>query len=136
MDIANELLRAKEELNTQREGDYSVALNGTNIFEVSTDKFVTIDNGVSRLWSLTTAYDSMFLDLETPETEGSVKQADGSLVVCTQAEWDTLFILMRAKGRELFIKNEILIAMIDALTEDNTMDEVWNTTYENVVIPS
>ena len=133
MNIENELLRAKEELNIQRENDYSVAINGLNTFEVSTDKFVEIAGGTARLWSLQTAYDSLFVDLS--ETSGSVKQADGSLVECTKAEWDTLFSLMRAKGKELFAKNETLIVYISMLDDTKTMAQVWNTTFDNVVLP-
>jgi len=131
MELSQELIRAKNTLSDSREMAYQEALKGDNTFEVSEGKTVTMVGGTERLWSLQTAYDSLFVDLETPELDGKIKQSDGSLVDCTRAEWDSLFEQMRAKGKEYFVKNETLIYRISILTEENTMSEVWTTTWEN-----
>ena len=124
MFVGEELLRAKKELNTMREASYYNALNGENTFEVNTDKEVIISGGASRLASLQDAYNAMFVDAVS-ET-ATVKQADGSLITCTQSEWDVLMKLMRAKGKESFIKNETLIAQIEAVTDAMTFAEIWS----------
>jgi len=114
MFTGEELVRAKKELNLKREADYSNALNGNNsiivgketVDEVEVDKVVTVCGGTERLVSLQVAYDTQFVD--GTGTILSVKQADGSLVDCTQAECDELFKLMRAKGKEYFKKMKLL----------------------------
>ena len=125
-------MELSQELNTQRESEYSIALNGTNIFEVSTDKFITISGGTERLWSLQTAYDSLFIDPDIPEVDGNVKEEDGTLINCTLAEWDELLKLMRASGKAFFNKNETLYAQINALVETDSFDSIWETTWDNM----
>jgi hypothetical protein len=131
MEVSQELIRAQEVLNQERDNAYHAALRGINTFEVSTDKFVVMEGGTERLWSLQTAYESLFVDPDVPELNGNIKQADGSLIDCTVAEWDSLMKLMREAGKNLFIKNETLIYKISILTDSSTMSEVWNTTWDN-----
>ena len=102
MDTSNELIRAKETLIAQLESDYKSEVNGINTITVSEGKDLTISGGQEKLQDLRDGYDSLFVDPDVPETEGAVKQADGSLVMCTQVEWDELLRQMRIQGRVLF----------------------------------
>jgi len=134
METSQELIRAKQTLYDQLDVAYKIALGGANTFEVATDKFVTITGGSETLWTLQDAYASLFTDPDVPETDGAVKQADGSLVMCSREEWNTLMKLMRLEGRQLFIKNETLLAMIDALVVTDTFAKIWDTTWENLIL--
>ena len=124
------LLIAKQELNADRKSKYDLAKDGVNVFTVSEGKTVTISGGEERLTNLKFAYDSLFV--HASEVDGNVKQADGTLVNCTKAEWDELIRLMTLKGGDLFRQNETLIAQIDALTVDNTLTEIYSTIWENL----
>jgi hypothetical protein len=137
MEVSQELEKAKDVLNNERETAYRNALHGDIAIDIDeAGKLVTVNGGLDNLWSLQTAYESLFVDPDVPEIDASLKQADGSLVRCTQAEWEHLLKAMRNFGKNLFIKNEVVIAYIGMLTVDNTMAEVWNTTWENIDVPT
>jgi len=128
MDKTEELARAKQELHAERDGVYTTKMNGPNTFEVSPDKFITTSGGTPRLWSLETAYKAHFVDPE-PALEASIRQADGTFVICTQEEWDNMFIEMRKHGAVYFDINERLIQRIEALTVDDTLSTIWDCTW-------
>lgn len=130
INVDQEFNRIIEMLNDEAIAEYTTSMDNDNTFEVSTDKFVTISGGINRLYSLQTAYQSLFVD--NTATEGRVKQADGTLVMCSKDEWDVLLKAMRDKGSELFSKRETLLAQIDALTIDSTLSTILNTVWANV----
>jgi hypothetical protein len=135
MDTANELLRAKEELTGQRIVAYQEAMNGVHSYEVSPGKNLLIAGGVNTLVFLQSGYEAHFVDPDVPKTEASIMQVDGSYITCTAEEWTTLLKAMRAKGNELFGKNEKLTGEIEALSEDDSFKKIWDTTFENTVYP-
>jgi len=135
METSQELVRAKQTLNDAREAAYRNALQGDIAISVNETTEVVVSGGLENLWSLQTAYESLFVDPEVPEVDASVKQADGGLVRCTKAEWEIMLKFMRNFGKNLFIKNEVVIATIAGLTEANTMSEVWGTTWDNIDVP-
>ena len=134
MELVAELERAKIVLNEDRSVKYKQEMDGENTFEVSEGKFITVVGGQEKHLDLRDAYDSLFVDPDVPATEGGVKQADGTLTNCTQAEWDVLLKEMRMGGRILFEKSETLATMIDALVDTDTFETIWNTTWENLVL--
>lgn len=135
MEVSQELQKAKDILNNEREIAYRSALQGNIEIEVSAGKSVIINGGLDNLWSNQTAFESLFIDPDVPEVEANIKQADSTLIKCTKAEWVVMLKYMRNFGKNLFIKNEVVISHIAALTIDNTMAEVWNTTWENITTP-
>ena len=132
MDINQEFNRLVEILKDEAGLAYKAEIDGEATFEVSVGKNVTIKGGQEKLQDLKDGYDSLFVDPETPNTEGAVKQFDGTLVMCTQAEWDELLKQMRLAGRVLFEKHETLLAQIGALTANDTFTTIVNTTWENM----
>jgi len=138
MEVSQELQKAKDVLNTEREAAYRNALNGEIMIPVSEGKTVTVAGGLENLWSLQTAYEAMFIDPapEDVRDDATVKQADSSLIYCTEPEWAAMLKYMRGYGKYLFVRNEAIIATIEALTVDKTLTEVWNTTWANIDIPT
>ena len=133
MDMNQEFDRIIQILKTQGVKEYKAEVDGEATFEVSAGKFITISGGQEKLQDLKDGYDSLFIDPDTPNVDGAVKQSDGSLVMCTQAEWDELLKQMRLAGRVLFEKHETLITQINALTVSDTFDTICGTTWANMV---
>ncbi len=136
MEVSQELQKAKDVLYQECDVAYREALNGNIAVTLGGGKEVVVNGGLYNLWSLQAAYESLFIDPSTPETDASVKQADGGLIRCTKAEWEYILKFMRGYGKTLFIKNEVVLSTIKVLTVDNTMTEVWGTTWENISVPT
>lgn len=132
MNTQNELLRAKEELTKQRLATYSNLFNGVYSYEVSPGKTLMIGGGINVLVFLQSGYEAHFNDPDVPALSAKIQQVDGTYTDCLKSEWETLFKAMRAKGSEIFSKNEALTIAIAGLTESDSFATIWGTTFENM----
>ena len=109
-------------------GGYANAKTAEYTYDASDSKTVTLGGGSDRLGTLETALASLN---DVGDIEGMIEQSDGTFVMCSVAEWDTVIKAIRAKGRALYIKKCELIGQIDALTVDSTFDDVYSIVWVN-----